>query len=80
VTLSPEPPGIFRLGLAPAGAGALGPMGGTQATTPAVWRGRGASLWRLESNMESIKTTPEDQRIPRSLERPFLAALGRVQN
>jgi hypothetical protein len=49
VTLSPEPPGIFRFRLAPAGTGP-GPVGCLEATAPAVCKAASALEVRPEQS------------------------------
>jgi len=49
VTLSPEPPGILRFGLAPAGSGP-GPVGRAEAATPAVCKAAAALKVRPEQS------------------------------
>jgi hypothetical protein len=53
VTLSPEPPGIFRFGLAPAGTGP-GPVGRLLTVTPAVCKAAAALKVRPRRALSSI--------------------------
>src|SRR6516225_2644300 len=57
VTLSPEPPGILRFGLAPAGSGP-GPVGRAEAATPAVCKAAAALKVRPEQSRYSASSNP----------------------